>query len=481
MPGLRRAWPRYFVRAVAALPLIVVFAFGTHATVAAAQITPAAAEVLLYRVFLRDGGMLVSYGEFAQVADRIVLSIPIGGTDDQPVLHLISLAGSDVDWDKTNAYTEAVRAHRYAQTQGEEDFSRLSHEVASMLGQVGQVNDPAKRLALAEAARKQLLEWPQQHYGYRGFEISQMATWLDTVVSEMRIASGQSSFDLAFVAQTPMVAANVPLLPAPTFRERVELGLMAARRTTDSSERIGLLRAVLDTLPATPADADWVAATRASITSELDAEMKADRAYADLTTRALARSEVYARRADVKSLEALIRSVLEHDAQLNRARPAALAALLATLDVKIDAARRLRLARDAWVLRSAVIQEYWRNVRQGLDRLLGLRDWLTDIRQLAGPAPLSVDRLSELAGRAQRELGQVQPPPEVASAHATLRAAAGLAARAAAARLEAIRTGSMDTAWQASSAASGSLMLLDQAIAELRRITRAPGPELPTK
>ena len=76
----------------------------------------------------------------------------------------------------------------------------------------------------------------------------------------------------------------------------------------------------------------------------------------------------------------------------------------------------------------------------------------------------------------QRELGKVQPPPEVAAAHSTLVAAAGMAVRAATSRLAAVRSGSMDTAWEASSAAAGSLLMLDQAIAELRRITHAPQP-----
>src|SRR5215204_2427948 len=53
---------------------------------------------VLYRVFLKDGGVLVSYGEFARVADRVVLSIPIGGTDASPVLHVISIAESAVEW-----------------------------------------------------------------------------------------------------------------------------------------------------------------------------------------------------------------------------------------------------------------------------------------------------------------------------------------------------------------------------------------------
>jgi hypothetical protein len=48
--------------------------------------------------------------------------------------------------------------------------------------------------------------------------------------------------------------------------------------------------------------------------------------------------------------------------------------------------------------------------------------------------------------------------------------------RAASARQEAVRSARMDVAWEASSAAAGSLMLLDQALEELRRMTNAPQP-----
>jgi hypothetical protein len=51
-----------------------------------------------------------------------------------------------------------------------------------------------------------------------------------------------------------------------------------------------------------------------------------------------------------------------------------------------------------------------------------------------------------------------------------------MAARAADTRLDALRSGSMDQAWAASSAAAGALMLLDQAVAELRRLTAEPMP-----
>jgi hypothetical protein len=257
----------------------------------------------------------------------------------------------------------------------------------------------------------------------------------------------------------------------------VELGLRAARQTRDAAVRVSLLRTVLRTLDAAPLEAPWLTPARERASAELAAELTTDRAYAELTDRMLARADTLARRADVRGLRDIVRSVLERDAQLNHARPADVATLLATLDARIDAARRLRLARDAWRLRAALLREYWQTVRQGLDRLIGVRTWLVDIRELAGPAPRSVRRLVEVSKRAGDELGEIRPPAEVASAHATLVAAAGLAGRAASTRLDALRSGNMETAWQASSAAAGALMLLEQAIAELRRLTRAPAPE----
>src|SRR5687767_14726267 len=95
----------------------------------------AASDAVLYRVFLRDGSTLVSYGEFARVADRVVMSVPVGeGTP--PSLHLVSIADSAVDWERTERYADAARARRYAETRGENDFTLLSSEVARVLNQV---------------------------------------------------------------------------------------------------------------------------------------------------------------------------------------------------------------------------------------------------------------------------------------------------------------------------------------------------------
>jgi hypothetical protein len=442
---------------------------------AASQQAPAP-PAALYRIFLKDGGTLISYGDFARIADRVVLSMPVGGPDDNPALHLISIAERDVDWDRTNAYADAVRRRLYAQTRGEADFSALSREVADMLYRVGLVTDAPARLKLAEEARRKLVEWPDAHYGYRAGEIAQMVSFLDQTVSDLRIAAGQSAFSLSLVATTTPPSASVRLLPPPTFRERLELGLAAARRTPEAGERAALLRGVLDALGPATTDDEWAAGIRTRAATELAAEEKMDRAYANLTRRMLALSEPLARRADVRGLEGLVRSVLAADGRLNRSRPADVGALLATLDARIDQARRLRLARDGWALRASILRAYWRDLRPGLDRLLGIRAWLTDVRQLAGPAPRSVLRLGSIAELAGRDLAAIAPPAEAASAHGMLQTAATFAARAASTRREAVLSGSMDTAWQASSAAAGALLLIEQAVDELRRVTRAPTP-----
>lgn len=436
----------------------------------------APSNAVTYRVFLRDGGTIVSYGEFARVADRVVISIPIGGTDSSPLLHLVTIADADVDWERTDAYVHAARARRYAETRGEEDFARLTREVADVLQEAGSTDDGAKRLALAEVARRRLIDWPAQHYGYRADDVTQMTSWLDQVVSELRVAAGQSSFALSLVARTPTPVSAVQLLPAPDFRERAEFGLVAAQKTVDPAERVSLLRAVLDTLQPDAPPGSWMAALHGRASADLAAELTTDRAYAALTTRTLARADVLAARANVRALESLAQTVLAEDARLERARPASVAGLLAALDARLDSARRLRLAIDAWELRAALLRTYWSEVRQALDRFLGLRNWLTDVRQLAGPSAGALRRVAYESQYSGHELSKVKPPAEIANAHATLVSACAMAARAASMRLDALRSGSMDDAWQASSAAAGALMLLDQAIQELRRVTREPKP-----
>ena len=468
------------------LPACVALAAALCAPAAAATgrqqaaATTASPDAVLYRLYLDDGTTLVSYGEFATVGDGVVLSVPVGGTEASPVLHLVSIPQSRVNWDRTNAYAHAARARRYADTRGEADFARVTREVADTLYMAGSSDDPAARVELAEKARRQLVAWSQDHYGYRAGEIAQMTTWLDQVVSELRVAAGQSRFDLALVA-SPAVSESpgLDLLPAPSFQERVELALAAAHATGDPQARISLLRSILDVLApsARPEfSGTWMESVRTRAAAELSRELAVEKTYARLRGTALARAAFFEKRGDVRGLQGVIRWVLDQDQRLARGRPAEVTALLAALDAKLDAARRFRLAADAWVLRRDAINRYWATVRQGLDTFLGVREWLRDVRHLAGPSPGALRRLARAAAAAQQELSAVTPPVEVAAAHGTLVTAASMAVRAATSRHDALRSGSMETAWQASSAAAGSLLLLDQAIGELRRITHAPAP-----
>ena len=69
--------------------------------------------------------MLVSYGEFARVGDRVVFSMPTGAVTADPSLHLVNIAADRVDWDRTNNYAESARTAHYVSTQAESDYADL--------------------------------------------------------------------------------------------------------------------------------------------------------------------------------------------------------------------------------------------------------------------------------------------------------------------------------------------------------------------
>ena len=433
-----------------------------------------AADAVLYRIFLRDGSTLVSYGEFARVGGQVVFSIPIAGAETaSPRLQLVSLAESAVDLERTEDYAQATRARRYAETQGETDFALLSNEVARTLNDVALTQDPVKRLALADQARRVLAEWPARNFGYRANDVAQLSSMLDEVVSELRVAAGQSRFDLSLVATTAPPSA-VPLLPPPTLRESIEQAFTVARMTPDIAQRVSLLQAITDALAEPAAAGGWASTVRAKASTDLATEVRLDQAYSDLSERILTAAEDRRRRADVKGMEALVKDVLRADERLGRARPQATSALLATLDARLNDARRLRLARDAFAVRLDLVKSYQRRARGMMDALERSRTSLEQMRQLAGPPPKTLTQFQKRTGLAARELSLVKPAPELESIHGLLTSAFQMAVLAADARVRAVRSGDMNIAWQASSAAAGALMLFDRARDELQRLMTPP-------
>ena len=65
---------------------------------------------VLFRVFLSDGRVLSSYGEWARLDDRVIFSMPTQLTRDPVELHLVTIPSQRVDWPRTEAYAESVRA-----------------------------------------------------------------------------------------------------------------------------------------------------------------------------------------------------------------------------------------------------------------------------------------------------------------------------------------------------------------------------------
>jgi hypothetical protein len=263
---------------------------------------PQVIDALLYRIFLRDGSTLVSYGDFARVADRVVFSIPIGGLDTpSPLLHLVSVAESAVDWDRTDRYTQAMRARHYAATRGEADFNLLSEQVARALNDVALTKNPEKRLALATEARRTLGSWPAAHYGYRAADVKQLATLLDDAIGELRVNAGLSRFDLSLVAIADASPIDEPELPAPSQHESLDQAYAAAALTPDSSERVSLLEAVMYSLRQPANGSLRTSPLHAKASAALAAENRIDQEYRSLVSRTILAADERARRARMTS------------------------------------------------------------------------------------------------------------------------------------------------------------------------------------
>src|SRR5687767_10503317 len=142
----------------------------------------APASRVLFRVFLTDGRVLSSYGEWARLDDRVIFSMPTQLTREPVELQLVTIPSQRVDWPRTEQYAESVRAAAYAVTRGDADFAAFSSEVAKTLNEVAQITDPALRLSTAERARQKLADWPAAHYGYRIGEVRDALAVLDEVI-----------------------------------------------------------------------------------------------------------------------------------------------------------------------------------------------------------------------------------------------------------------------------------------------------------
>jgi hypothetical protein len=441
--------------------------------IAAAQ---PAAEPSLYRVFLRDGTNVVSYGEYARVADRVVLSLPIGSA-----LQLLSIPAESVDWERTDAYAESVRATRYAATRGPDELALLSEGVSRALNDINLTADPNRKIAMAVEARQNVTRWAAEHFGYQAPRVAEMATLFDDVIAEAQKQTGARNVELSLVANMA-APPSVALLPPPTLRESVEQALGAALLSPDAAERTSLLKAIQTVLTdAGKGDAadpsSWAMPLRSRVSAALAVEDRATQGYAQLTRTMLTSAQRYANSADVTGVERVIRRTLAEDDRMGQRRPQEMASLLVMLDMKLDAARRLRLARDNWAARAEAVRKFQAAIEEPLQLMRLARPSLDEIRRLAGPTPARLTQTAFRASGAAKLLALVDAPAEASTAFGLLKSAAQFAERAADTRGRAVMSGKMDVAWEAASAASGALMFLDRAVEELGKLAVPPAPE----
>ncbi len=435
----------------------------------------AATDALLLRLFLNDGTTLVSYGEYARVDERVICSMIVGGSADAPRLHAATLPAGIVDWARTDRHAASARYQRYADTRGEDDFLRLNNDVAAVLNEILLTKDRARALQIADRARATLAGWPRDHYGYRQQDVQEIVALLDDAISGLRTAAGVPSFNVALVAMVPEVELE-PLVPAPGIRQQIDQVFRTATLVDRASERVSLWQSALVLLneAAGSIPARDIAAMRRRAEADIRTESAVDARYTDLARRLVTQATRAAARANSAGVERVLNRIAREDARLGRRRPEVVQALLATVQGQLDAARRLRLLHDQWTIRRSLYREYQRAVGSQLLQLVKSQPSLEAIRRLEGPPPNALMTMrARLTGGAER-LNRMRIPDELRTTHDLLVGSWRFAESALNGRFDAIQTANVTTAWEASSAAAGSLMLLSRVQQEIRAFLEPP-------
>jgi hypothetical protein len=439
----------------------------------AATAQPAVSRVL-FRVFLADGRVLSSYGEWARLEDRVIFSMPTQLSGEPVELRLVSIPAQRVDWPRTESYAESVRAAAYAATRGDADFAAFGSEVARTLNEVAQITDPALRLSTAERARQKLADWPASHYGYRISEVRDALAVLDEVISQLRVSVGINRFDISLSA--PLPAPPPPPLPPPTDAELVEQFVAAASLVETPTERMGLLQTVVHLIDRAVGllPGEWASRMRSSVNGDLDRERKIERAYDDLRKTTLETAAKLASRGSMSDLEKLRDKVRAEDQRLGGQRPGDVSALLATIDLQATVAVRERELQRRWQKQAPEFRRYRRAMDGSFEAFDAAVVVLEQVKAMRGPVPTAINPAAKRLARSSKTVAKVRPPEDLAAGHALIKSAWELADNALRLRLEAVSQNNIDVAQRASSAAAGALMLYQRARADQQAAMEPP-------
>jgi hypothetical protein len=426
-----------------------------------------------YRIFLTDGTPLISLGEFARAGGRVVFTVPIGTPSNPDALQVVSLPDSAVDWDRTERYTDAVRHQYYAATRGDEDFAALTGAVARALGDMAFATDASAKLAIAADIRRQLLEWPAAHFGYRSADVRELTTHVEEAISAIRAGAGQRTFDLSLVAM--IEPPSEPLLPEPGLQEALTRAAAVAQAAETRRERVTLQENILAVLDRRRRELpkDWYSSTRKDLARRVGREQDLDRAYAELASRTLRDAREREKDADVAGLEQLAARVQREDARLGYQRPETMQALLASLAASAASAREKRAARERYESRRSAYGAYRRSIGDTLGKFDEVIEEIVAVRASEALSGRRLSKTEKRVGTIVVSLLPAQPPPDLASAHELLLSSARLMGQAL--RLQRGTASARGEASQnASAAAAGALLLLDSARGRIDEFFRKP-------
>ena len=259
----------------------------------------------------------------------------------------------------------------------------------------------------------------------------------------------------------------MPLLPDPTPTQAIEQVLLAARLSDVPAERITLLRSAISAIDEKAAQLpkDWARQTRASAQATLDAELTIERRYAELSRATVAQATAAA---------AAGRRARRREGGRRRCRPAT---------ARSAGSGRTRwpacwpCSRSGWIRPGASAccatsgRARPRRFARTRPRSRGPIDRLVEARAEARGRQVARGPRRLVAARPDAELRARLPPARAhhaarrtwSAAHATLQSAAELGQQAMRTRERAAVQGDVATAWDASSAAAGSIMMLAQA------------------
>lgn len=430
------------------------------------------------RVYLADGQVLVTWGEHTRVDDQVVLQLPISiPAGAEPETRVVTVPATQIDWARTDAWLADVRRARAKQNDAERAYTVFTDDIAAELSDVARASDPAERIRRLEAIRARVKAWPAAHDGYRAEDVAQTLSVIDDILNGMRAAAGQQSFSLA-LSTGPAVTPppTTPEAAPPSTQDVVQQALLLAPRVS-ATERLPLLESVSLLLArAEGVDRDWLARTRRDVSRQVAAERRVITAYVRLREWLVSRASSLLASADVRGLLRLRQQVEQRDRKLKQQRPDDVAALLATLDAQVEAARAHRLALDRWMSRRPVLERYATAVRRHVVVDSPLMRALDDVKALAGPDAAMLTRAEGQLAGARVESDVLVVPEEARPIHQVWVASHQLASRALQTRRTAIARADVALAWEASSAAAGALMLFQQIRDDLDALVRRPAP-----